>query len=49
MIDVKKGLGLKNMPDLVRKEMCSIFETKDLTEEQKNKYVKTKKRNKQKL
>ena len=31
------------MPDLVRKEMCDIFETKDLTEEQKKKYISTKK------
>ena len=28
MIDVQKGLGLKNMPDLVKKEICGIFETK---------------------
>ena len=34
MIDVQKGLDLKNMPDLVRKEICGIFETKTL---QKNK------------
>ena len=25
------GLGLKNMSDLVRREMCGNFETKDLT------------------
>ena len=24
----KKGLGLKNIPDLVKKEICGIFETK---------------------
>ena len=29
MIDVQKGLGLKNMPDLVKKEICGIFETKN--------------------
>ena len=34
IIDVQKGLGLKNMPDLVRKEICGIFETKSPTEEQ---------------
>ena len=28
MIDVQKGLGLKNMPDLVKKEIFGIFETK---------------------
>ena len=39
MIDVQKGLGLKNMPDLVRKEICGIFETKIPTEEQKKKYI----------
>ena len=32
MIDVQKGLGLKNMPDLVRKEICCIFEIKSPTE-----------------
>ena len=34
MVDVQKGLRLKNMPDLVKKEICGIFETKAL---QKNK------------
>ena len=33
MIGVQKGLGLKNMPDLVKKEICGIFETKNPTEE----------------
>ena len=32
MIDVQDGLGLKNMSDLVRREICGIFETKDFTE-----------------
>ena len=41
MIDVQKGLGLKNMPDLVKKEICGIFETKNPTEEQKRKYIRT--------
>ena len=36
MDDVKRGLGIKNIFDLLRKEMCSIFETKNLTKEQKN-------------
>ena len=40
--DVQNGLGLKNVPDLVRKEICTIFETKNLTKEQKRKYIKTK-------
>ena len=36
MDDVKRGLGIKNIFDLLRKEMCSIFETKNLTKGQKN-------------
>ena len=40
-IDVQKGLDLKNMSDLVRKEICGIFETKTPTEEQKKKYIRT--------
>ena len=28
MIDVQKGSGFKNMPDLVKKEICGIFATK---------------------
>ena len=38
---MQKGLGLKNMPDLVKKEICGIFETKNPTEEQKKKYIRT--------
>ena len=41
MIDVQKGLGLKNMPDLVKKEICGIFETKKTTKEKKKKYIRT--------
>ena len=41
MIDVQKVLGLKNMPDLVKKEICGIFETKNPTKEQKKKYIRT--------
>ena len=41
MIDMQKGLGLKNMPDLVKKEICGTFETKNPTEEQKKKYIRT--------
>ena len=36
---MQKGLGLKNMPDLVKKEICLIFETKNPTEKQKKKYI----------
>ena len=28
-IDVPNGLGIKNISDLVRKEICGIFETKN--------------------
>ena len=41
MIDVQKGLDLKNMPDLVEKEIYRIFETKGPTGEQNKKYVRT--------
>ena len=34
MIDIQNGLGLKNMTDLVRKEIHGIFETNNPTEEQ---------------
>ena len=42
MCDVQKGLGIKNNYDLARKEVCCIFETKNFTEEQKRKYIRTK-------
>ena len=35
------GLNIKNILDLVRRELCGIFETKDLTEEQRKKYIKS--------
>ena len=41
MIDLQKGLSLKNMPDLVKKEICGIFETKNPIKEQKKKYIRT--------
>ena len=41
MTDVQKGLGLKNMPDLVRKEIQGIYETKYPTEEQKREDMRT--------
>ena len=39
MIDVQKGLGLKNMPDLVKKEICGIFETKNHIQKNKRKNI----------
>ena len=41
MIDVQKGLCIKNIYDLARKEVCGVFETKNFTEEQKRKYIRT--------
>ena len=41
MMDVQKELGIKNIHDLARKEVCCIFESKNFTEEQKRKYIKT--------
>ena len=34
-IDIQNGLGIKNMPQMVRQEMLGIFGTKNLTKEQK--------------
>ena len=49
MIDVQNGLGLKNISDLLRKVMYGIFETKNITKEQKKKYIRTKKEIKKEL
>ena len=38
MNDVQNGLGVKNMSDLVRKEIHGIFETKNPTKTQVKKY-----------
>ena len=38
MIDVEKGLGVKNMSDLVRKYINGIFGNKNPTKEQIRKY-----------
>ena len=38
MNDVQNGLGVKNMSDLVRKEIHGIFETKNPTKDQVKKY-----------
>ena len=34
--DVRDGLGIENMSYYIRNKMCGIFETKNLTEDQKN-------------
>ena len=41
MKDVHKGLGVKNMTDLILKEIYSIHETKKLTNKQIQKYKMT--------
>ena len=41
MIDVQKGLGLKNISHLVRKQIQGMHETKYPTEEQKRKYIRS--------
>ena len=38
MHDIQEGLGVKNMSDLVRKEIHGIFETKNRTKDQIRKY-----------
>ena len=38
MHDVQDGLGIKNISDLVRKEIHGIFETKDPTKDLIRKY-----------
>ena len=38
MKDVGSGIGLKNLPDLVLKEIYGICETKNLSKEQVNEY-----------
>ena len=43
MVDVQNGLGIKNIPDLVRKHIQGIYETKNLTEEQVRKYKRSQK------
>ena len=41
MKGVQGRLGIKNISDLLRKEICGRFGTKDLTEKQKMKYIKS--------
>ena len=38
MKDVHKGVGVKNMSDLILKEISSIYETKKLTNKKIKKY-----------
>ena len=41
MKDVGSAMGVKNISDLVLKEICGICETKNLTKEQVNEYKMT--------
>ena len=43
MIDVQNRLGIKNISDLVRKNIQGIYETKNLTEVQVRKYKRSQK------
>ena len=38
IVDVQNGLGLKAMRNLIRRQICGIYETNDLTKEQKKIY-----------
>ena len=42
MKDVQDGLGIKNMRDRLGRTMQGIFETKNLTKEQKKQYIRSK-------
>ena len=41
MKDAQDRLGIKNISDILRKETCGRFGTKDLTERQKVKYIRS--------
>ena len=41
MKDVQNNLGIKNMTQHIKGELCGKLETKEVTEEQKNRYVRT--------
>ena len=41
MEDAKNGLGIKNMPQMVRQEMIGIFGTMNLTKEQRKQYIRS--------
>ena len=45
MKDIGSGIGVKNISDLVLKEIHGICETKNPSKEQVNEHKKTKKRN----
>ena len=45
MIDVGSGMGVKNISDLVLREIYGICETKNPTKKLVNEYKMTKKRN----
>ena len=38
MKDIQDGIGIKNIPDLILKEIYGIYETRNLTKEQTKKY-----------
>ena len=42
MKDIGSGIGVKNISDLVLREICSICETKNPSQEQVNEYKMTK-------
>ena len=42
MKDVQDGLGIKNISDRLERTMQGIFESKKITKEQKQKYVRSK-------
>ena len=42
MKDAQDRLGIKSMSDRIRHKMCGIFETKNLTEEQKEQHIRSK-------
>ena len=44
MKDIGSGLGVKNISDLVLKEIYGVCETKNLTKEQVNEYKMTKRK-----
>ena len=41
MKNIQYRLGIKNISDLLRKEICGRFGTKELTEKQKMKYIRS--------
>ena len=41
IVDAQRGLGLKCMRSLIRREVCGIYETGNLIKEQKIKYIRS--------